>query len=92
MGDTTVSMGNGGMPSTGMGDQPMMMVNGEDVKQSPVSTPRGMNGGTPGAPGSAQSGQPSSGTPGASIPTDEKPASNSKSVGSFINFVLKKPD
>lgn len=79
MGDTTVSMGNGasGLPG---GDQNMMMINGEDVKQSPASTPRGMNGGTPG-PGSAQSGKQSSGTPGAAV--DEKPGSNSKSVSSF---------
>lgn len=81
MGDTTVSMGNGGgMPSGGaMGDQQMMMMNGDEVKQSPVSTPRGMNGGTP-APGSAQSGQPSTGTPGATNATsnEEKVSTNSK--------------
>lgn len=85
MGDPSVSMGNG-MPPSSMCDnggpgnpsqQQVMMMNGEDMKQSPASTPRGVNGGTP-APGSAQSGQPSSGTPVAAPHVDEKPASNSK--------------
>lgn len=82
MGDTTVSMGNNsGMPSTGLPEgQQLMPLNGDDIKQSPASTPRGVNGGTP-APGSAQSGQPSSGTPGQSFPADDKPGSNSKMVG-----------
>uniref|UniRef100_A0A1I7WWZ8 LID domain-containing protein n=1 Tax=Heterorhabditis bacteriophora TaxID=37862 RepID=A0A1I7WWZ8_HETBA len=64
MGDTTVTMGNGGMVPTSMGETGQLagMLNGEDLKQSPASTPRGINGGTP-APGSVQSGQPASVAP-----------------------------
>lgn len=80
MGDTSVSVGNGSLPPSSMNENPaLMMMNGEEMKQSPVSTPHGINGGTP-APGSAQSAHPpSSGTP-SGVTNDDKPGSNSKPV------------
>lgn len=69
MGDTSVTMGNGmgpgGMGGAGPGGPeggPLTgLLNGEELKQSPASTPRGgVNGGTPAPPGSAHSMQPAS--------------------------------
>ncbi|KAK6030628.1 hypothetical protein OSTOST_03226 [Ostertagia ostertagi] len=69
MGDTSVTMGNGmgpggmGGPGTGGPDGGPLtgLLNGEELKQSPASTPRGgVNGGTPAPPGSAHSMQPAS--------------------------------
>ncbi|CAI4228564.1 unnamed protein product [Auanema sp. JU1783] len=77
MGDASVSVGNNGMPPSHGDGPPMMMMGSEEIKQSPASTPHGINGGTP-APGSAQSGPPpSSGTP-VGPPLEDKPGSNSK--------------
>lgn len=86
MGDTSVTMGNGMGPgpmgasnAAGPEGGPLTgLLNGEELKQSPASTPRGgVNGGTPAPPGSAHSMHPAS-VPGVHGGTDLMDQQSSK--------------
>ncbi|KHJ89535.1 hypothetical protein OESDEN_10637 [Oesophagostomum dentatum] len=91
MGDTSVTMGNGMGPAPmgatnppGPEGGPLTgLLNGEELKQSPASTPRGgVNGGTPAPPGSAHSMHPAS-VPGVHGGTDLMDQQSSKVSCSF---------